>query len=148
VRITSPTATGRFTVDDVADDVLTLHDSTGAAVRVAVQTVTRLAVWRGTRSRAAGALRGAGLGLAAGAGAGILKGFASGDDPPETFFAFTAEEKAAMFAILLGGTAGIVGGVLGLAKPGERWERVQLPDAARVGVAHDGGVAVGYTLRF
>ena len=147
VRITSPTASGRFVVDEMDSGILTLRDSSGGAVRVPLASVTTLSVSHGPRSAGQGALRGAGLGFAGGAASGILLGFVAGDDPQDNWFAFTAEEKALMYGVLLGVGSGLVGAVVGLASPGEQWESVPL-ERVRADMARDGGLAVGYTIRF
>jgi hypothetical protein len=147
VRVASPTASGRFVVHELDSEILTLRDSSGAALRVPLASVTMLSVSHGRRSAGAGALRGAGLGFAGGAVSGIILGFVAGDDPPQQWFAFTAEEKALAYGLLLGGGSGLVGMVVGLASPGEQWESVPL-ERVRAGVARDGGLAVGYTIRF
>jgi hypothetical protein len=148
VRVQSATAAGRFTVQVIADDALTLRDSTGTDVSVPLAAVTRLSVLRGPRSPRVGALRGAGLGLAVGAGTGILIGLVAGDDEPNSWFYFTAEEKATAYGVVLGASAGLLGGIIGLAAPGELWERVDPLSGVRMGVGREGGVNVGYALRF
>jgi hypothetical protein len=55
---------------------------------------------------------GLGFGLLIGGGGGAVAGFASGDDPPG-FMSFKASEKAAIFAVALGGIGMIVGGIGG-----------------------------------
>ena len=147
VRVTSATASGRFVVREMDSETLTLRDSSGAAVRVPLATVTTLSVSRGRRSAGQGALRGAGLGFAGGAVAGIILGYVDGDDPPDTWFSYTSEEKALMYGLLLGVGSGAVGMVVGLASPGEQWESVPL-ERVRAGVASDGGLAVAYSIRF
>ncbi|HEX6309798.1 MAG TPA: hypothetical protein VFZ69_16610 [Longimicrobiales bacterium] len=148
VRVQSRAAAGRFTVTAVTSGILTLCDSAANCVGVPVGDVTELEVFRGPRSGWAGAGRGAGYGFLAGAGAGILIGLASGDDDPRSWFALSAEEKAFMGGVLLGGAGGIIGALIGVSAPGERWERVDLRRDATVSASRDGGVAVGYTLRF
>jgi hypothetical protein len=148
VRVTSPSASGRFVVQEMDSGILTLRDSSGAAVRVPLASVTMLSVSRGRRSAGAGALRGAGLGFAGGAVAGIILGYVAGDDPPEDlWFAYSAEDKALIYGVLLGVGSGLVGTVVGLASPGEQWESVPL-ERVRAGMASDGGLAVAYSIRF
>jgi len=147
VRVTSPTASGRFVLHEMDAKTLTLRDSSGAAVRVPLASVTKLSVSLGRRSAGRGALRGAGLGFAGGAVSGIILGFVDGDDPSGGFPSLTAEEKALGYGLLLGVGSGLVGAVVGLASPGEQWESVPL-EHVRAGLAGDGGFAVGYTIRF
>ncbi len=114
-------------------------------VKVGIGSLTKLEVSRGRKSRF---LQGLGYGLLVGAATGAVIGAASGDDDPSTWFAMSAGEKAAVGAISLGLLGGIVGGVIGLSSPGERWEEVPL-DRLRVGpspVTAD-GVAVSVSLR-
>ncbi|MDE3059022.1 MAG: hypothetical protein KGJ59_13810 [Bacteroidota bacterium] len=56
---------------------------------------------------------GVGYGALIGGGAGALIGFASGDDPPDQWFSFTAGEKAEALGIFLGASSAIVGGIVG-----------------------------------
>lgn len=147
VRVTSPTASGRFVVDEMDAETLALRDSSGAVVRVPLVSVTELSVSLGPRPLGERALRGAGLGFAGGAVSGIILGYVAGDDPQEEWFAFTAEEKALALGIVLGVGSGLVGMVYGLATPGVQWESVPL-ERMRAGLARDGGFAVGYTIRF
>jgi hypothetical protein len=80
---------------------------------IAVQT-TEVSDVRFVR-RGAGALEGLGLGLLGGALTGAIIGFADGDDPPESFLSFTAEEKAVIGGVLLGGVGGLLGLPIGAA---------------------------------
>ena len=54
-------------------------------------------------------LQGAAIGFFIGAPVGALIGLASEDDPSGTFLPFTAEEKAAIGAAVLGGVGAIIG---------------------------------------
>ncbi len=75
----------------------------------------------GTGSRAR---NGAGIGLLIGAATGAVIGFASGDDPSCSgwfCWRFTAEEKAALGAIGLGGLGAVIGLIAGAASSSERW---------------------------
>lgn len=147
VRIRSESVAGRFTVSDVTESTLTLRDSDGAIVLVPAGSVTRLAVHRGPRSRGRGALRGLGIGFAAGAVGGALLGLADGDDSGG-IINFTAEEKALMGATVFGVTGGLLGAAIGAAAPGQLWEKVPFAGTASVGATRDGGMAIGYSLRF
>ncbi len=114
-------------------------------VKVAMGSLTKLEVSRGRKSRF---LQGLGYGFLVGAVTGTVIGAASGDDDPSQFFSMTAGEKAAVGAVSLGLLGGIVGGVIGLSSPAEKWEEVPL-DRLRVGpspVTAD-GVAVSVSLR-
>jgi hypothetical protein len=147
VRVTSPTASGRFVVDEIGADMLTLRDPSGSTLRVPLASVTELSVSLGRRTPGAGALRGAGMGFAGGAVFGIILGYVDGDDPPEEWFSYSAEDKALMYGLLLGVGSGAVGMVYGLASPGDQWESVPL-GRVRTGMTRDGGFAVGYAVRF
>lgn len=147
VRVTSPTVSGRFVVDEMDSETLTLRGPSGTALRVPLASVTSLSISQGRRSAGAGALRGAAFGFAGGAASGILLGYVGGDDPPDGWFSYTAEDKALMYGVLLGVGSGLVGAVVGLASPGEQWESVPL-ERVRADMARDGGLAVGYTIRF
>jgi hypothetical protein len=109
--------------------------------------VTGLEVSRGRRRQVR---EGIGFGFLAGAAFGMLIGLADGDDPPDSFIAFSAGEKALFAGAVLGGIGAVVGGVLGAASPTDRWERVPLRSVeARVGAAPGGhGLALSLSARF
>jgi hypothetical protein len=71
------------------------------------------------------------MGLILGGATGIALGFAMGDDE-NCFFCFTAEQNAFVFGMMLGTSGTLVGAILGTFRPGERWERVQLPRAVSI----------------
>ncbi|HSK19537.1 MAG TPA: hypothetical protein VK912_10360 [Longimicrobiales bacterium] len=146
VRVNSPSVSGRYVVDGHNPETLSLRDSVGGIVHVPMATVTELSVSRGARPAGARALRGAGFGLLIGAGSGAVIGFASGDDPGG-FISFTAEEKALMAGTLMGGAGAVVGAVVGLLSRGEQWAAVPL-NSIRGGPSVDGGVTIGYAIRF
>ena len=146
VRVQSPSASGRYVVDGHSAQTLMLRDRTGDIVHVPLGSVTELDVSRGRRTAGSRALRGAGFGLLAGAGTGAVIGFASGDDPAG-FMSFSAEEKALMAGVLLGGAGAVLGTVVGLLSRGEQWEAVPL-NSIRTARATDGGMTIGYTIRF
>lgn len=60
-------------------------------------------------------LKGMGIGFLAGATLGASIGLASGDDPKNQFFSFTAGEKAEMGGIAFGGIGWLVGTIAGIA---------------------------------
>jgi hypothetical protein len=105
--------------------------------------ITALARSAGRHSRGHGAAIGAGIGVVA----GVVIGAASGDDEASDLVpSFTAGEKA----LILGGTLGLLGALIGLIpNPGERWEKIPL-DAGPVRAAHvdDPGARIGLALRF
>ncbi len=113
---------------EAGDDALTIEvGKAGAALTVPTSSVLRAQLSQ-HRSRGQGAARGLGLGVLGGAAAGAMIGLASGDDqctPQGGLFdclmVFTAQEKATIGAIFLGGAGGAVGLVLGMAFPGSRW---------------------------
>ena len=146
VRINSPAASGRYVIERHSGQTLTLRDSTGSTVQIPLASVTELSVSRGRRPAGARALRGAGFGLLVGAGSGAVIGFVSGDDP-DGFISLTAEEKALGMGVLLGGAGALIGTVIGLLSRGEEWEPVPL-SSIRTGASSDGGMTIGYTMRF
>ena len=56
-----------------------------------------------------GALTGGLIGL----GVGVIIGLVEGSDEPDTWFAYTAGEKSAMYGAALGLTGGIIGAIIG-----------------------------------
>lgn len=147
VRIRSEGARGLYTVSDVSGTTLTLRGADGSLVRVPGSAITRLDLHRGPRSRGRGALRGLGIGFAVGAVSGAVLGFADGDDSAG-IISFTAEEKAMAGGLFFGAVGGLLGAGIGAAAPGQVWERVPLAEPAHIGLSPDGGLAVGYSLRF
>lgn len=101
---------------------LHIRTDTGLVV-IEPETIRGLYRYEGRRSRAESMLRGAGLGLLIGGGAGFVLGYADGDDPPG-WFSWTAEEKAAIGAAMMGTSGLVVGGIVGLAWPTEVWQRL------------------------
>jgi len=148
VRIRAGTISGEFTVVGYGEREMMLQAApTEPVVEVPFASVTRLHVNRGARSSGAGLVRGAGRGLLIGGGIGAVTGFASGDDTG-SFFVFTAEDKAMILGVLLGGAGAVVGGLVGAVSPGDRWERVDNRTRLHVAPRNDGGVAVALTRRF
>lgn len=149
VRVTTPTLQGVFVVVASTADTLALRQTPadGAPTLVPWQDVTRLDVRR-RRSQGAGGLRGAGIGFVTGAVSGAVLGFASGDDDPSAWLAFTAGEKAAVAGIAFGGVGLLVGGIIGLVAPGERWDAVDLREGVRVSPGRGGGITLSYAVPF
>jgi hypothetical protein len=92
-------------------------------------------------------LSGLGRGLLVGAGVGALFGFLAGDDDPQLWFSYTAEQKALMGAAGLG----VVGGVIGMLLRKNVWSSA-LPEDVDLTVAplvRPGGVGlqVGFGIR-
>jgi hypothetical protein len=147
VRVRSDDVSGTFTVMHVNEDSMTLKAAADGSMRtVSVQSIRRLDLWRGERSRGTGALRGAGYGAAIGMVLGAVIGYVDGDDEPG-FLSYTAEQKAAIMGILGGGTGLVVGGGVGLALPGERWQRANVAWVS-VAPAPDRGVMLSFNRRF
>lgn len=110
-------------VANVRSDSLFLHVAPAETLAVALAGVTRLDVSFGRRRYP---LQGAGIGSLIGVTSGVLIGYASGDDPPGGWFAFTAGEKAVLAGVGLGLTGLVVGTVVGLLKTSDRWISVPL----------------------
>ena len=88
--------------------------------------VTKVEVSRGKKSNS---LIGAGIGALVGAGTGAIIGFSDGDDPPlfsEEPFPFSAEQKAAILALMGGAIGAIIGAIIGANVESERWEEMPL----------------------
>ena len=66
-----------------------------------------------------GAFQGFLYAMIPGAVVGALIGYTSGDDPEHSFMPFTAEEKAKMGAVFLGGVSGLLGLIIGGATGGD-----------------------------
>lgn len=143
-----PAAEGLVVATD--PETLTLSLPSGARREIAWSKVQKLQVSRGKRSTGKGFLRGAGIGLAGGALAGVVTGVMAGDDAPcrDCWFRFSAGEKATMGAVLLGGAGTVVGGIFGLAAPGEKWERVGERQFTLAPQVDPRGQGAGLALRF
>ena len=137
------TREGRWLVGQVVatdDGLLTLRvaDGTGRVI-VRRQDITSMALSEGRASRGKGAL----VGAVVGAGVGVLAGYAAGDDPPG-WFAFTAGQKAAAFALLLTP----IGTLIGLVAPREeRWTELR-PDRIGLNLTSVRGSEATISLRF
>ena len=95
-------------------------------------------------------LKSFGVGLLVGAGSGALIGLASGDDDPQQWFAFTAEEKALVGGAMLGLTGGVVGLIVGLVRRQDVWSPM-LPgdvDLTVQPLVREGGVGLHVGLAF
>ena len=86
-------------------------------------------------------LRGGAIGLLVGAGVGAVIGLASGDDPPGTWFGFTAFEKAGIGAVMLGVVGAVTGYVIASSGKHDRL-------LVSVGPQRDGRFGLGLSGRF
>ena len=91
---------------------------------VARADVTRLEVSTGRRRHT---WRGAGIGALVGVTSGAFVGYASGDDGG--WCCFTAEAKAVMTGVGLGGLGAVIGAVVGSLTRSDRWISVPLGSA-------------------
>lgn len=126
VRVTQE-ADGRLLGTFVAADARTVVVQSGTARHeVPLEEVRRLEVSRGERSVESGAWRGAKRGFLGGLVAGALAGALvmstiEGDG-------YVGEEVAGIGITVAGtGLGTLLGTLIGAASPGERWERVPLP---------------------
>jgi hypothetical protein len=130
VRISQPNWKVKGLVLATDPETLTLAvEGRDAPIRLARSRITRIEVGE-RRSVSAGAARGAGRGLLFGGAAGLVIGVASGGEDRGYF------------------NAALVGGVIGAAKPGERWKPLS---TERIGVSvtpRRGGVGVAMSLSF
>ena len=152
VKINSPEARGTFVVQSAGLDTLVLTAPNGSETRsVPFASISRLEVSGGERSRMSGFGRGAGFGILIGAGIGGVLGFADGDDDCAEagwcFIEFSAGEKALLGGVVMGGLGGVIGGLVGVANPGERWHLVPVRRVA-AGPAPGGGFAASVSLVF
>lgn len=156
VRIKSPVAQGEFVLRSLAADTVLLEDRHGNAVHaVARNSINRMDVYAGQRSRGRRFMRGAGHGFLIGGVPLAVLMYASGDDPPceppaGGFIYFcaesSAEEKAAIGLTAGGFLGAVIGGVVGIVRSGERWQRVPLDRV--VAIQTRSGFAAGVSLAF
>lgn len=148
----SPGPRGTFLlVEATADTLVVTRAASGETLRLERGSVTPLRP--GRRDRASGFARGVRTGFLVGGGIGAFLGFASGDDPPGGFVSFSAEDKAMMGLVVLGGAGVVAGGLAGALNPGHTWRPVPAsaldrPRAAVRVAPRDGGVALGAEIRF
>ncbi len=138
------------TLTAVSPDTLQIALDSGAAlVAVPFTAVRSLAVSVGQRSAGSRFQHGAGYGFLIGALGGVFIGFASGDDPQNTFIRFTAGEKAALAGIGLGGVGALLGGLVGLGSDADIWREAD-PSPVRLTLAPGAGrgMRVGLALSF
>jgi hypothetical protein len=107
----------------VLTDVGPPRDTTWAAP---VDALTRVEVSTGRRTHGAGMVRGAVRGFLYTGAVGALLGLFI-RDPGDGFFYEDPGGGALFWGIFLGTLGGTVGGLYGLAAPGERWQRLPLP---------------------
>lgn len=93
-------------------------------------------------------LKSVGVGLLVGAGTGALIGLASGDDDPQQWFAFSAEEKALMGGAMLGVTGAVVGLIVGLVRRSDVWSPMLPGDVSLtvVPLVHERGAGLNVRL--
>lgn len=127
VRVTQSEAPSRVRGTFVGADSQTVVVQSGVArYDVPLEAIRKLEVSRGERSVEAGAWRGAQRGFLAGLVTGVLAGALvmstiEGDG-------YVGEEVAGIGITVAGtGLGTLIGTLLGAASPGERWERVPLP---------------------
>ena len=143
-----PEPRGIWTVQSATADSLVVRNADGVTRTVAADVVL---IRRAEGKNRLGSLaRGALVGLWSGASFGAVFGYLQGDDPEDNFIRFTAEENAALGAVLFGGLGTIVGTVVGIAAPRSNWNVVSSPSAtAAVSVqAPDGRPGVLMTVSF
>jgi hypothetical protein len=137
VRVTHPGWKVKGLVLAADPEALTLAvEGRDAPIRLARRPITRIEVGE-RRSVAAGAARGAWRGLLFGGAAGVVAGIANGGE--------SLYGSAALNAMLGGGFSSLIGGVIGAAKPGERWKPL-VSERVRVGVAPQRGRGVSVAL--
>jgi hypothetical protein len=105
---------------------------------VPMSSITKLDVTTGRRGHW---LEGAGIGFLF----GVVMGAASGDDPPDQWFASSAGEKAGMGGLVFG----LIGAGIGALIKSDKWAEVPLDQLRPRLIAGQGGqVGVGVAMRF
>jgi hypothetical protein len=107
-------------------------------LQVSMPTITKLDVRTGSRGHL---LEGAGIGFLLGA----VIGLASGDDPSNQWFGYSAGEKAGALGVVIGS----VGAIIGATHKSDKWAEVPLDQLRPRLIAGPGGqVGVGVSLGF
>ena len=144
-RLRIRTGDGRATyrLIDTAADTLVVERSGGAAPqRIALASVERLERSLGRHSRGRGFARGAAIGGVAGVGVGLVGGVVVAREEDVMGLAPLVAGAA---AVVYGATGALLGGLVGMSAPGERWERVDAARRVTVAPMHGGmGVRVAF----
>ena len=149
-RPSGPKRTGRVTSIS-ADTVVLQPEGSAGTTSIPLTSVTRLDVSHGPERWSRSALRGGAIGATVGALLGVLTQLGPLDtDAPECsrgqFFCDT-ERDFVFVAVSLGGIGAAAGAVIGIARGGERWERLPVP--GRFSIApHRNGLALSVSLGF
>jgi hypothetical protein len=154
VRITAPglglTAAGGTIREAEGGWILVQFDNPRRSVRIEREAITEMDV---SIERRRNTLKGLGTGTLVGAGAGALLGLASGDDPPGTFLAFTAGEKAGILGVFFGATGAVIGLISGALIRTDVWQLASVTPPVPVDVSlrpfttdRGTGVRVGVSL--
>ncbi len=150
VRLSSWRYKGTYIVEELRSDTLTLSrvSPSGEPLVLPLSGISSLKVAR-ARSKGEGAMRGGGIGFIIGSAGGALIGFASRDDPQDGWepLSMTAGEKAFAGALLLGTSGLVVGSIIGLSSPGEKWVRVDPGPCAGLCRDRNGALALTCSLR-
>jgi len=149
VRLKTASTIGEFLVVSASDFAVVVRSGpAGSPFEVPFTSIQTLDRNVGLRSRGEAALGTGAVGLVVGAVGGATLGFMSGDDPPGTFLAFSAGEKALMVGSVFGVAGGVLGAAAGAISPGQKWERVVLQPTVHVGPMRDGRVEIGLSRAF
>lgn len=152
VRVRYGSERGVFRVVQLEAEGLVLRRSEASEpMHLPYDRVRELEIDRGPRSRGSGALRGLLWGGLGGVVGGGVIGFVSGDDECDPgswcILEFTAGEKAAIGAVMLGGIGGASGIVIGALLPGRHWESVAVPIEVGAEPSPSGGLVLRVRFR-
>jgi hypothetical protein len=147
VRVYSTGARGIMEYHGLRADTLALRSfDTRGDLLLPISTIQGLYVSRGARSRPAAAFRGLSIGFAIGGALGAATGL-FGDAQATGFEAVSRSERVVIGAVAVGALGAAIGTVVGVSRPGERWERVDL-QRLRVSAGARGGRSVGLSFAF
>lgn len=100
-------------------------------------------------NRVRGMLQGFGIGALVGAGTGVVVGLSDGDDPEDTFIAFSATDKAILFGSFLGMLGGVGGAAVGFIAGSRDVYNYEATGAPRISVVPTtGGAQASLSLSF
>jgi len=147
VRVYATGARGIMEYRGLRADTLALRSvETGGDLLLPVSTIQGLYVSRGHRSRPAAAFRGLSIGFAVGGALGAATGL-FGETQATGFGAVSRSERVVVGAVALGALGATIGALVGVSRPGEKWERVDL-QRLRLSAGPDGGGSVGVSFTF
>jgi hypothetical protein len=148
----------RYKLEGIHGDTLTVRSAIDGVLQdVRIADVITLDVKVGHRPLLRALAEGGGIGLFIGGGFGFLYGVVTGEDPecievdatdhycPHSF---KPVERGARYAAAFGGAGVLVGGIIGVARSGDRWQKVDVPNRVSMRPAWTGAPGIEVSIAF